>query len=74
VVGCPGRPASPPFPWSWAIPLISVFLSLADFAYLMALREPDAMISVAEYPDVVREVDPFAAARTAQHEERHECQ
>ena len=28
------------------IPLISVFLSLADFAYLMALRDPDAMISV----------------------------
>lgn len=35
-----------PFRWSWAIPLISIFLSLADFAYLMALREPDAMISV----------------------------
>ena len=35
-----------PFHRSWAIPLISVFLSLADFAYLMALRDPDAMISV----------------------------
>ena len=35
-----------PFHWSWAIPLISVFLSLADFAYLFALRDPDAMISV----------------------------
>ena len=42
----PKRHASTPFHWSWAIPLISVFLSLADFAYLMALREPDAMISV----------------------------
>ena len=30
----------------WAIPLISIFLSLADFAYLMALRDSDAMISV----------------------------
>ena len=46
VVWWPKRHASTPFHWSWAIPLISVFLSLADFAYLMALREPDAMISV----------------------------
>ena len=42
----PRRHATTPFHWSWAIPLISVFLSLADFAYLMALRDPDAMISV----------------------------
>ena len=42
----PKRHASTPFHWSWAIPLISVFLSLADFAYLFALRDPDAMISV----------------------------
>lgn len=34
------------FRWSWAIPLISLFLSAADFAYLFALREPDAMISI----------------------------
>ena len=46
VVWWPKRHASAPFHWSWAIPLISVFLSLADFAYLMALRDPDAMISV----------------------------
>ena len=46
VVWWPKRHASTPFHWSWAIALISVFLSLADFAYLMALREPDAMISV----------------------------
>lgn len=39
------RPATP-FRWSWAIPLISIFLSLADFAYYAALRDPDAMISV----------------------------
>ena len=42
----PRRRSTTPFHWSWAIPLISVFLSLADFAYLMALREADAMISV----------------------------
>lgn len=46
VVWWPKRHASAPFHWSWAIPLISVFLSLADFAYLVALRDPDAMISV----------------------------
>ena len=40
------RRAASPFHWSWAIPLISVFLSAADFAYFCALREPDAMISV----------------------------
>lgn len=34
------------FHWSWAILLISMFLSLADFAYLFALREQGAMISV----------------------------
>ena len=42
----PHRRSSTPFRWRWAIPLISIFLSLADFAYLMALREPEAMISV----------------------------
>ena len=35
-----------PFHWSWAIPLISLFLSAADVAYLFALSETDAMISV----------------------------
>lgn len=46
VVWWPRRRATTPLRWSWAIPLISVFLSLADFAYLYALRDPDAMISV----------------------------
>ena len=46
VLWWPRRHSTTPFHWSWAIPLISVFLSLADFAYLMALREADAMISV----------------------------
>ncbi|MBQ5654090.1 MAG: EamA family transporter, partial [Alistipes sp.] len=35
-----------PFRWSWAIPLISIFLSAADFAYFYALSEADSMISV----------------------------
>ncbi len=42
----PRRHAGARFRWSWAIPLISIFLSLADFAYLLALRDADAMISV----------------------------
>lgn len=42
----PRRRSSTPFRWNWAIPLISLFLTLADFAYLYALQEPDAMISV----------------------------
>lgn len=45
VLWWPRRKADP-FRWSWAIPLISVLLSAADFAYFTALREPDAMISV----------------------------
>ena len=34
------------FHWSWAIPCISIFLSCADFAYLSALSEDGAMISI----------------------------
>lgn len=42
----PNRNRTTPFRWSWAIPLISVFLSAADFAYFSALNQPDSMISV----------------------------
>lgn len=42
----PRRGHTTPFRWSWAIPFISIFLSAADFAYLYALRDPAAMISV----------------------------
>ena len=42
----PRRGHTTPFRWSWAIPFISIFLSAADFAYLYALRDPNAMISV----------------------------
>ena len=34
------------FHWHWAIPLISIFLSVADFAYFYALSLPAALISV----------------------------
>ena len=42
----PSRRRTTPFRWSWAIPFISITLTLADLAYLKALREQEAMISV----------------------------
>ena len=42
----PHRHQTTPFRWSWAIPLISVFICLADFAYFTSLSDPDSMISV----------------------------
>lgn len=42
----PKRKQTTRFHWSWAIPLISLLLSLADFAYLYALSWEEAMISV----------------------------
>jgi transporter family protein len=38
--------AEKPFHWSWAIPLISLFLTCADIAYLTALSKDDALIAV----------------------------
>ncbi len=40
------QPNRTPFHWSWAIPLISIFLSAADLAYFVALSNQEAMISV----------------------------
>lgn len=42
----PSRHKTTPFRWSWAIPLISIFICLADFAYYTSLSDPDSMISV----------------------------
>ena len=42
----PTRHKGTPFRWSWAIPLISVFICLGDFAYFTSLSDPDSMISV----------------------------
>ena len=42
----PTRHKTTPFRWSWAIPLISIFICLADFAYYTSLSDPDSMISV----------------------------
>lgn len=46
VMWWPRRRRTTPFHWSWAIPLISIFLSAADFAYFYALSDEEAMISV----------------------------
>ena len=35
-----------PLRWSWAIPLVALFLTLADFAYFQALASDGALISV----------------------------
>lgn len=37
---------STPFTWRWSIPLISVFLCAADYVYMQALSQPDALIAV----------------------------
>ena len=42
----PRRKHETPFRWSWAIPLISIFLACADFAYFTALSGDGSMISV----------------------------
>lgn len=42
----PTRHKTTPFRWSWAIPLISIFICLGDFAYFTSLSDPDSMISV----------------------------
>lgn len=43
---CPNRKKTTPFHWHWAIILISVFLSAADFVYFYALSLDGAMISI----------------------------
>ena len=42
----PTRKNTTPFKWHWGIPLISVFLSCADFVYFYALGLDGAMISI----------------------------
>ncbi len=42
----PRRDESTPFEWRWAIPMISILISAADFAYFQALSDEGAMISM----------------------------
>ena len=46
VLWLPRRSKHTPFHWSLAIPLITLFVSAADFAYFYALTLDDALISV----------------------------
>ena len=46
VLWWPVRRRTTPFRWCWTIPLISLFLSAADFVYFYALGLDGAMISV----------------------------
>ena len=46
VVGRKRNKTTLSFSWKWSILLISVFLSMADFAYFYALSIPGAMISI----------------------------
>ena len=40
------RGALPRVEWRWAIPLITIFLTIADMAYFVALAEGDSMVAV----------------------------
>lgn len=46
IVWYPTREKTTRFHWSWAIPLIAVFVGAADFSYFNALSMEDSMISV----------------------------
>ena len=46
IVWYPTRDKTTKFHWSWAIPLIAIFVGAADFAYFNALSMEDSMISV----------------------------
>lgn len=46
ILWLPKRKSTTPFRWDWAIILISVFLSAADFVYFYALSYDDSMISI----------------------------
>lgn len=42
----PKRKKNSPFIWRWSIPLIGIFLIIADFFYFYALHIPESMISI----------------------------
>lgn len=42
----PVRRKTTPFRWDWSIPFISIFLCGADYLYMRALSQPDALIAV----------------------------
>ncbi len=46
VLWWPKRRQTTPFRWTWTIPLISIFLSVADYVYFQALATPGALVCV----------------------------
>jgi drug/metabolite transporter (DMT)-like permease len=42
----PNRKNTTPFHWNWGIPFISLFLCGADFLYMQALAQTEALIAV----------------------------
>lgn len=42
----PQRKRSTPFAWRWSIPLIGILLYIADYAYFVAVANPDALIII----------------------------
>ena len=46
LIRSPRRREGTPFRWKWTIPCISLFLCGADYVYMTALSDPDALVSV----------------------------
>lgn len=67
ILWLPKRKAQP-FHWSWAIPGISLFLSMADFAYLYALSLDGAMIAIVSMIRRASVLISFAFAAFVLHE------
>ncbi|VGO14224.1 hypothetical protein PDESU_02783 [Pontiella desulfatans] len=42
----PNRKKTTPFQWRWTMPLIGIFLLVADFVYFIGVEDPDALIIV----------------------------
>ena len=42
----PAHKNTTPFRWTWSIPMVSLFLCMADFAYFYTLGMDGAMISI----------------------------
>lgn len=46
IIWWPHRKNGDRFKWKWTIPLISIFITMADLAYFLALSQDGAMISI----------------------------
>jgi transporter family protein len=42
----PNRKKTTPFTFRWTIPLIGIFLAIADFVYFIGVADPDALIVI----------------------------